>query len=135
MRRGMLLILAVLMLCSSPVWAQKFELTPFYGYRWGGTLKSDAGEFVVDASGNYGIMFDVAIKPGGYVEFMYSRQDGNVTLKHADGSPDTNPFDLAIEYWHVGCLHEFLNDGAFRPFVVIGLGATHFVPTGNRDSD
>jgi hypothetical protein len=135
MRRGTLLVLAVLLLCSSPVLAQKFELTPFYGYRWGGTLKTDAGDFVVEASGNYGVMFDMAVKPGAYVEFMFSRQDGEVTLKHNDGSPDTNPFDLAIEYWHVGGLYEFIADGSFRPFVVIGLGATHLVPTDDRDAN
>lgn len=118
--------------------AQKFEVTPFFGYRWGGELSdgsySNYGPYVVSldfASGpSYGVIAGYYIKPRYQIEVFWDRQE--TTLKVVNKTLDTSE-DLAdgkIDYIHAGLLMMLLpDDYKLKPFFSFSLGATQIIPS------
>lgn len=115
-----------------------WEVTPFIGYRGGGNFdvegSPDATEVDLDDHGSFGLainLFPGADKTESY-ELYYSRQETNV----ARSSP-LAPFDLNVEYLHLGGTLNFDNDQMpFRPYIAGGLGLTRFSPqTGGGGDD
>lgn len=51
MKKACLFLLMVLVFGSSPAWAQKVEIAPFYGYQFGGGLDVVRGSLSLPASG------------------------------------------------------------------------------------
>jgi len=105
------------------------ELTPFLGFRFGGSVESlSSGEsFNVSESASYGLVFDYPLSRETTVEFLWSLQDTEVDGSRADGSGPSR-FPLDIHYFHVGATYSPGEPRKKRGFVVITVGATHFNP-------
>ena len=61
-----------------------FELTPFLGYRYGGTIFADQSSLFnrdvkVESAANFGVNFAIPISNGMKVELMVNRQDTHFT--------------------------------------------------------
>jgi len=100
-----------------------FQLTPFVGYRFGGDFSNATDNSTLRARGgaSLGLVFNYVATGNSYYEATYSRQDS-----HIDG---LTPFDLTIEYFHVGGMVEFGEpDTKGIPYFIATIGATHFTP-------
>ena len=134
----LVLIVATAMLChATPAAAQgkpfKFELTPFAGYRVGGSFDEEGGDGRIELndSNAQGIMFNIMANPNGQYELLYSRQSTD-----ADNTGfliDDATFDLDVETFHFGGTYLFDGDKT-RPFLALTLGLTQFDP-GIADSN
>lgn len=114
MIRTTTLLAIVLLLGASSASARKVEITPFWGFQFGG----DFNDLDVEDGDTYGLLVDFALSLNSQVELMYNRQDTALQQDRLFG-PDL--FDL--EYYHLGFLYQW-TPGQMRPFLVASLGAT-----------
>jgi len=119
------------LLHSTPATAQdanfKFELTPFAGYRIGGSFEEKDGDGRVELndSNAQGIMFNIKANPNGQYELLYSRQS---TDADTAGFLINDPtIDLDVETFHFGGTYLFDGEN-MRPFLALTLGMTQFDP-------
>jgi len=103
----------------------RFELTPFVGYRVGGSFEDDdTGESVdLDENVSYGLIFNIVEKANTQYEFGWSHQDTSVDLTDSSGNPAK--LDLDIDTFQIGGTYLWEGDLA-RPFLVATLGAAHY---------
>jgi opacity protein-like surface antigen len=122
----------VVSLClSTPSTAQdqpfKFEITPFAGYRIGGSFDEKDGDGRVDLndSNAQGIILNIKANPNGQYELLYARQSTDaITEGFLVGDPT---IDLDVEYFHFGGTYLFDGDNT-RPFLALTLGLSQFDP-------
>jgi hypothetical protein len=126
---------ALLFVAVSPLAAQTtLEITPTAGYRFGGTVDNDNGQFSASSDVAWGGTIGYRVKPDGLIELVYSRQPTTVSF-----APDTAARfvvgDAAIEYLQLGGALEFGHDPNTKPFFALTIGGTHFAPqaTGLHD--
>ena len=120
------LILALaLILVSTAAWAQRFELTPFVGYRTSGSFDGtyqDFTNFKVNGGMAFGLTFGYMVSPNILVEAMMSRLNSSLSA-HGLEIVDTNLFDLTTDVYHLNFLFYFGNaEAKARPFILLGLG-------------
>lgn len=123
---------ALALLCHvGPATAQdkpfKFELTPFAGYRVGGSFdeKNGDGRVELNDSSAQGIMFNIKANPNGQYELLYSRQS---TDANTEGFLTNDPtIDLDVEHFHFGGTYLFDGENT-RPFLALTLGVSQFDP-------
>ena len=103
----------------------RFELTPFIGYRVGGSFEdSDTGESVdLDENASYGLIFNIMEKANTQYEFGWSHQDTSVNLTDTGGNPAR--LDLDIDTFQLGGTYLWEGDFA-RPYLVATIGAAHY---------
>jgi len=127
--RTCLLILPVLCLTA---WlphpcAGQIEVTPFYGYQFGGTFENaETGqEYDLGSGPCAGAQLDISLSEVTQLEFYFSRQE---TELEAEGLfPTDTFFDLDVDYYHIGGTL-LLSDDEWQPFIVGTLGATRLSP-------
>ena len=125
---GITAILIAFVLTAQDVAAEqgrRFELTPFIGYRVGGSFEDkDTGESIdLDENGSYGLIFNIVEKAHTQYEFSWSHQDTSVDLTDSGGN--RAKLDLDIDLFQLGGTYLF--DGNFaRPYIVATLGAAHY---------
>ena len=105
------------------------ELTPFAGFRFGGSFEDNTTGFDldVDEGGSFGLILDVLATPETEYELFYSFQK---TTLQGEGLFAGEPlFDLDIHYLHIGGTYLFPGERV-RPFIGAGLGLTYFSPDG-----
>lgn len=114
----------------------RFELTPFVGYTWGGTIYSDVtdifGQDVNSASSaNYGVNFGI---PLGYtnmkLDLMVNRQDTN--LQTSGGGlfePDQRVANFHVTYYHAGLEIPFGQSRDATPYFVVSAGVANLDPS------
>jgi opacity protein-like surface antigen len=119
---------------SSPNFS--WEVTPFIGYRMGGDFDLEgspaASKVDLDDHGSFGLAVNLFAgdKSESY-ELFYSRQEASVTKR----SP-LAPFDLNVEYLHLGGTLAVNDELPIKPYIVGGLGLTRFSPkTGSGGDD
>lgn len=110
---------------TSPV----IELTPFGGYRWGGTIRAaDTNLFThdVDVKGSsaYGLFLDVPLYSNLQVELMADRQESRLTQGDVLFGGTTDVADINVTYYHVGLLWQFDSSPNVKPYFAIGAGVT-----------
>ena len=111
-----------------------FELTPFVGYRYGGTLYADQASLFnhdvdVASAMNYGGQFGIPIGYQGMkIELMVNRQDTNFTTTNGLFSPDTNLANFHITYYQAGLEIPFAVSRSAIPFFVVGAGIANLKP-------
>ena len=100
------------------------EITPFYGYRFGGEFKDTLTRTTVNISEENIVGFLVNIDRDAHsqYEFLYSHQSSEVT-----SNTSTQNFDVDIDYFHFGGTALWPNDNVI-PFLAGGLGLTHMSP-------
>ncbi len=120
---------------DSPLANWNWEVTPFIGYRMGGDFDLDgsasASKVDLHDHGSFGLA--VNLFPGDKsesYELFYSRQEASV----AKNSPIA-PFDLNVEYLHLGGTLNVNDELPVRPYIVGGLGLTRFSPQSGNGGD
>ncbi len=130
----------ILTLFASAAWAQRVEITPFAGYRFGGNITTD-GDFFFDQLADFevadgssvGVILDFRLIDNLFLEFNLSRQDTKLREDFGLLDPGIDLLDLKVDYYHVGILYQWA-PGQIRPFVTASLGGTRFDPDA-RDLD
>ena len=140
--RGLSILVVLTLLVASGLGnAQTVEITPFYGWQFGGGFGVRDGTVDIKADPVFGVMVDVRVRADATLEFIYSRQETMLELRSTDAlRPRVDFFDVNVEYFQAGGVYEFLGEGAeyfdedddkpaVRPFIVLTLGATRFSPS------
>jgi len=129
-RRSLLALALLIAMMPASARAQEApELTPFLGFRFGGSVDSvSTGEsFSIDPSGSVGLIFDYPLSPETTFKFVWSLQDTEIDGSRADGTGPSR-FPLDIHYFHFGATYSPGPPRKRRGYVVITAGATHFDP-------
>lgn len=145
--RKALFIALLLLIAASSLFAQpwrdnryyrpsdnRFDLTPFVGYRWGGTIYADQtnlyGQNVdLESSANYGVSFGIPVAPNGLkLELMVDRQDTNVGTGGALFEPGSNFGNFHVTYFHGGLMIPFSQSRSAQPYVVVSAGLANLDP-------
>lgn len=102
--------------------AQRFQITPFAGYAFGGDFEdpTDSSERNLDEDVNWGVFFDVAAESWRHYEFFYSQQSTQV-----DGA---QPIDMDVQYLQIGGIVSDPDAERIIPFFGITVGAARFSP-------
>lgn len=148
MRRA-LFVLLVFLLVPSSLFAQHFfdrgprgswgrdsafELTPFGGYRYGGTIyatQTDLFRSDVDvaSSGSYGLLLGIPLGSRGMkFELMANRQETEFKAGSGLFEPDRALAGFDITYYHAGVLIPFGDSRTTVPFVVLSAGVANLAP-------
>lgn len=111
-----------------------FELTPFVGYRWGGTIFAD-NTFIFDQdvdvapSANFGVDFGVPLGDSGMkLELMANRQSSELETGSGLFDPNTGVADIDITYLHAGLQMPFARSRNATPYVVVSAGLANLDP-------
>lgn len=107
-----------------------FELTPFGGYRFGGSFEfeNDAGSYDADDAASFGLIFNARHSGNTQWQVYYSQQNTTARLKD---STAIAPFvDTDIRVLQVGGTYQGAGQ-AFRPYVAMTLGGTHIRTSAN----
>jgi hypothetical protein len=136
----LIIVFLVVAISSSPVSAQVgLEITPFYGYQFGGYLPTYKGKLDISNDDNFGVIIDIetaSLQRGTYLELSYSRQDGRLTYKDGLTNEIKVQFDLAIEYYQIGGLFEQdLSGKSFKGFGMFSLGVSRWAPKESKYND
>ena len=124
------LIAAVPATASANVY--RFELTPFVGYRFGGTLSgSDTDLFVGDLetndSGAFGVAFDIPLSSEFQLELLASNQQTDLRVDEGLFGSTFEVADIDVAYYHIGFLWQG-GSGQVSPFFVASAGVTALNP-------
>jgi hypothetical protein len=114
----------------------RFQLTPFAGYRLGGTFEDKENEIEYELENNpsYGLILNFPSKGNTEWEIYYSKQSTEVDI--AGFVPSENALDMDVEYLQVGGTYLFGQTNTATPYFVATAGATRMDPGGaNTKSD
>ncbi len=125
-----LLSVTLLLISNSNMFAQKFEITPFYGYQFNGKVVGYQGDLNIRDAGSYGAMIDVTVRPGMQVELFYSRSDTRADFVEFRG-PTYKLTDVSVNYLQIGFLRTVKKMNNITLYGIGSLGATLFSPSGN----
>src|ERR1700730_2204581 len=104
--------------------AQQFEVSPFIGYRVGGSFKLiGAGEHVeLDDHGSFALALDARADESTQYELFYGRQ--STVLRGAALAP----VSIEVEYLHIGGTVALDEAQRMKPYLAGGIGVTRFSP-------
>jgi opacity protein-like surface antigen len=138
------LISLVILAGSAPLLAQGFEVTPFFGGRFGGGIpvtpfKTGDGFLVagldLKTGAAFGVTFDASLTENFQLEFLWSRQDSTVRGTNAVSTEKVDLADTNVDQYHFNLLYQTGGeDDGMRPFILAGLGASRFAPSGGFDA-
>jgi len=127
--RILLGILAVLVAAPAPAQESepRFEITPFAGYRIGGSFdeQNGDGEVELNDSSAQGILFNIRANPNGQYELLYARQSTDADTQGLLVNDPT--IDMDVEHLQFGGTYLFDGDKT-RPFIALTIGVTQFDP-------
>jgi opacity protein-like surface antigen len=133
--RAAALVCALLYLASEssaqPI-VERAELTPFIAYGFGGGFQDAASgaDLDIQPASTLGFIVGIPWEENSQLELYVSRQATRVAT---DGAAATSPpFDLSVEYYHLGGTVMLDPVRHFEPFFVATLGATRFDPQGGN---
>jgi len=126
----MLAITLLSMSYSSNILAQKFEITPFYGYQFNGKVVGYEGDLNIRDAGSYGLMLDFTVRPGMQIELFYSRSDTRADFVAYRG-PTYQLTDASVNYLQLGFLRTVKKMKNISIYGIGSLGATLLSPTGD----
>jgi hypothetical protein len=132
-RSPSLVVLILLILGPSLATAQGPTLTPYGGYRLGGTLDIRGGDLKLDDSHFLGLQLDARARPDATGSLLVDYQPTTLRLKES-GSPAEQLFDLNVWYFQLGGLLEFPQGEGAVPFMAASLGMSWFDPTGGSEN-
>ena len=81
----------------------------------------------------YGLSLGYLTDDNGEVELAWTHSNSAAEVQRSGGAP-ADHFDVGIDQAHFNFIH-MTDTGDVQPFVLVGLGATHFTPTGPGSSD
>ena len=106
------------------------EITPFAGYRTGGTFDLEAidGSYRLNDSESFGLLFNLRQSGNTQWEVLYSQQQTTARLR--DSSNSAPLVDADIQVLQIGGTYQGDGETA-RPYVTLTLGGTHIKATAN----
>jgi opacity protein-like surface antigen len=117
--------------------AQRYEFQPFAGYQTPGSFDITAtrqDQLRFKDGPSYGFTFGYRFTPNFQFEFLWDRNDTNVSQRDRTTGSLTKLFRAALYQYQFDALYEFRSEEArVRPFIVGGLGFAHLDPHGNFD--
>ena len=111
-----------------------FELTPFIGYRWGGTIFADQtfifGEDVdVAPAMNFGGSLGIPLGDTGMkLQLMANRQSSELEVGTGLFEPDDEIADIDVTYLHAGLEIPFARSRNATPYFVVSAGLANIDP-------
>jgi hypothetical protein len=135
------LILALIATGATDVAAQKWEITPFLGYRWGGKLNDGVYEERVAGSDDlqfssgvdYGLTLGYFVKPKIQIQAYWDRQNSSFGIVNDRLGIDTTLTDCTIDYYQVGFMMLPLDpEIRLQLFFSFSVGATYISPSDSR---
>ena len=124
---GLVVVLQAAAQAPADAKLSRFELTPFAGYRIGGTFSDEATDETLELndSGAFGVIVNLRESPNTEWEVMYSHQDTAIDIDSPGGGPAA--IDMAVDYLQIG--GTYLGSGTrARPYMVATLGLAHLDP-------
>jgi hypothetical protein len=125
----------VCLLGASTLSAQGFEITPLYGYRFGGDFFELLTRRPLDIDGApaVGIAVDVPTSDGFQIEALFTHQHANALVPVLPPGPPLNwAFD--VDHWQGGGLQEYdIGRPKVRPFLTGTLGLTRYATEGQNE--
>jgi hypothetical protein len=121
--------------------AQKFELTPYAGYRWtssmGGTSVTTSGgteltNIDFESGAFFGLWFDIDLLERLQLEVVAEGFPTTMQATDSDTGARTDVYDVSLYYFQLGLLYEIIEAGVskelikVRPFIMGALGSTVF---------
>lgn len=105
----------------------RFELTPYLGYRLGGSFDEQDGDrqFELQDSAAQGLMLSGRVQPNTQWEVLYGRQRTEVDTEGL--FVDDPLLDVDVDYIHFGGTYLF-EGGNVQPFIALTVGVTHVDP-------
>lgn len=126
---GLVLLLVLPALPAAADDIKKIELSPFFGYRFGGDFvrsnefdSFDTG-FAIDDSTSAGLALGINLSRHLQIELRYAKQESELLDTFFD--PDLALYDVDVEIYHAGLVYQW-TPGQIRPYMVISIGATSF---------
>lgn len=113
---------------------RSFELTPFVGYRWGGTIFADQtfifGQDVdVAPSANFGVNFALPLGDTGMkLELMANRQSSELETEGGLFEPGNDVADIDVTYLHAGLQIPFARSRNATPYFIVSGGLANLDP-------
>jgi hypothetical protein len=119
---------------SIPASAQPVEIAPVGGYRFGGGFFEQVTQQQVDLDGApvFGLVVNVPLHDGLFVEAFASHQQGTVTVPESATVPATR-WRIDVDHFQVGGLQEFFDRRRTRPFLTGLLGLTRYAADGDNE--
>lgn len=111
-----------------------FELTPFAGYRWGGTIFASQSfvfdqDVDVEPSAAFGLGVGIPIGDSGMkLELMANRQDSQLTVDRGIFEPEGRVADIQVTYLHAGLQIPFARSRNATPYFVVSGGLANLDP-------
>jgi hypothetical protein len=111
----------------SPLWAdtppELFEITPFLGYRGGGSLDLESSDLDADvnAHASFAMAFDLRADGVTQYELFYARQESSLQAE-----PALDGMGLTVEHLQLGGTVVTTEKERFESYIVGGLGLTRF---------
>jgi hypothetical protein len=126
--------------------AQRYELTPYVGYRWGGEFRggnyvvggaTTVSDLKINDNPGYGLYFSYEAVPAVHLELGVEAQPTSLERRGHAERPDSALFDLSLYYIHGGMLYELVQgqQSRIRPYFGFTLGVTHLAPEGSRSGE
>jgi hypothetical protein len=132
MRRLCTVALLLAVVCpAAVVRAQSVEVSPFYGYRFGGDFFELVTRHPVDLDGApaMGVALDVPLQDGLQLEGFFTHQDGHVAGRGTSFGPVQR---VSVDHWLAGALQEF-GGTRVRPFATGMFGLTRYAVEGDNE--
>ena len=122
------ILLTVLVLFTAlSVNAQYVQITPTYGYHFGGKLNGFNADLLFKSADSYGVNLDVELGDEDLmVTFFWTRQDSYVNLKEF-GVGEYRLAELVTEYFQLGITRQH-TEGSATVFGTGTLGIVNFTP-------
>ena len=127
MRTRAFVLAGVAALVAAKAFAQArptFEIAPFIGYRFGGSVGDtfSAATYGIDGAASAGVTVSVSVGKTTAIELLFSRQDTGVDVA---AYPSTQHHALTIDHLMAGAVGEFPGHGGrVHPFMEAYLGLT-----------
>src|SRR5258708_28266495 len=116
---------------AQAAWAATVEVMPMVGFQINGSKdlagpRNDRLDFKNVAL--RGLSIGYLNKEDGELELSWTRAYSSAEIQRSGGAPPDR-FDVRIEQFHLNGLY-MLDPPPLQPFVLLGIGATRFTPTG-----
>ena len=104
------------------------EITPLFGYRWGGGMSSITGLRDFDTKDNisYGVGLSKRTPRNSAAEISWTHFEGDITAKTNAGLPLKGPTLKRDDYMFSGYWYAFDPSRPLIPYFTLGLGASVF---------
>ena len=114
--------------------AQSVEIAPVGGYRFGSGFFERVTEQRVDVDGApaLGLVVNVPLRDGLFVEALVTHQDAGVTVPASASGPATR-WRIFVDHFAAGGLQEFGEGRRARPFLTGLLGLTRYAADGDNE--